>query len=98
MRLLNDGFCLTREVVNHDEIDVGGGDTYFIPLYISKIPECMKDSFNSELISEVYISAYGDLSNLELLSCDVFGQTFVETWTPTAKEVETIREIVASVW
>ena len=91
MKLLSDEFCLAEEMINHDEIDVDAGDRYFISLRPSKIPECMKDSFCGELISEVYIFAYSDLSNLELLSCDVFGQTFVEAWTPTAKEVEIIK-------
>ena len=98
MKLLNDGFCLAEEMIDHDEIDVDAGDRYFISLHPSKIPEYMKNSFSGELISEVYISTYRDLSCLELLSCDVFGQTFVETWTPTAKEVDIIIEIVNSVW
>ena len=98
MKLLNDGFCLTEEMLNHDAIDVDAGDRYFIPLHSSKIPECMRNSFCAELISEVYITAYSNLSNLKLMSCDVFGQAHVETWNPNAKEVDIIRTIVNSVW
>ena len=96
MEFLNDEFELTSEMIDFDGI-WDNGDSYNIPLKLDKIPkEVMKDPHCSDLISEIYIFAMCDLSNILLISRDIFGQTCVEKWKQKEDEVDIVQEIIQS--
>ena len=99
MNLLNCNFDLKEEMIDYDEIDVDSRDRYFIPLDLSKIPKGTIDNFcGSDLISEVYISVFGDTKNMELVLCDIFGQTCVEIWNPKEEDIAIIEKIMDTIW
>lgn len=96
MEFLREIFRLTNEMVNADGI-ISNGDSYFIPLKLDKIPSnVMKDPYCSDLISEIYIFVLRDLSNIILLSKDIFGQTYVEKWKQKEDEINIVQEIIQS--
>lgn len=96
MEFLSEVFKLTGEMIDFDGI-WDNGDSYNIPLKLDKIPkEAMKDPYCSDLISEIYIFALCDMSNILLISRDIFGQTCVEKWKHKEDEVEIIHWIIQS--
>ena len=98
MMFLNGGFCLTKEMIDYAGIDVDAGERYFIPIQLSKIKDEIKNHFNSDLISEIYISAFCDLSDISVIVLDVCGGSHVEPWTPKEEEVDIIKEIIEELW
>jgi len=94
MEFLNKEFTLTDEMIDVEEI-TDNGDSYFIPLKLDKIPkDAMKDPYCSDLISEIYIFALCDLSNILLVSRDIYGQSCVEKWKQKEGEVDIVQEII----
>ena len=95
MEFLNNGFKLKRGMVDLDGVVEQGGDSYFIPLKIKNVPMCMIDDPSSfDLISEIYILAFYDMSRVELLSQDVLGNIYNEFWSPSNTEINIVRGVI----
>lgn len=74
---------IDEDLVDVENIAEIGGDTYFIPLFVNRIPlEMFLNLHEAEDIEEVYIDALSDLSSVELVVNEKWGDVYADKIVP----------------